>query len=301
MYKSFGSHVTLPAASQDFPRSWSKEPSVRCPGSMKANFKWDFQVREVYLYALDPLFPFSYARAPLCSYCIHAHDPHPGSAKLNFSGLFHPARTPGDFLSCRDQSFNLYGLNPRDIKSLHMESVPGAQEGLVVAQTRKGSWSDVAGEGLLNAWSQKEAIKSQGNMQGSLELLRWPGICSHAYFELESNLNEWGIFFFFKKIFEGIKSCATEPTLWKGTIITLNCNAIHAFRGISWCVHTAFLCQKNIVKQIKKISPVASPFWNNFLKAQCKSILYLHVLKCLSPHKLTNWVPSRLYPTQLSV
>lgn len=130
----------------------------------------------------------------------------------------------------------------------------------------------------------------------SLELLRWPGICSHVYFELESNLNEWGIFFFFKKIFEGIKSCAIEPTLWKGTVITLNCNAIHAFRGISWCVHTAFLGQKNIVKQIKKISPVAFPFWNNFLKAQCISILYLHVLKCLSPHKLTIWVPSRLYP-----
>lgn len=43
-----------------------------------------------------------------------------------------------------------------------MESVPGAQEDLVVAQTRKGPWSDVAGEGLLYVWSQKEAIKSQG-------------------------------------------------------------------------------------------------------------------------------------------
>lgn len=158
------------------------------------------------------------------------------------------------------------------------------------AQTRRGPWSEVAGEGLSGSqslctvsegrqleWNDNFISMKQGVLGG------WNQICSHTHFEEESNLNEWGVFFFPFFFFKerclrgkNPQHCAIEPTFWKGAIMTSHCNATCVFRGFSWCVHTAFLWQKSPVKQSKKVPHCGIFFLEQCLKSFMHKPVFTH-------------------------
>lgn len=159
---------------------------------------------EICPYVLDLLSLFFNMRGHHFLPTVHRHLPHPPSAKVNFSWPLISLEL-WDFHFCRGQSSNLRH-KVLEMISPSMWRMSVGQESLIVAQTRRGLWSDATAEGQAE-WQSPQSTysvrKEETERSGRLELLKWSGLQSHTF--QSGRPLEWVTSFFsssFKEMFE---------------------------------------------------------------------------------------------------